>query len=127
VSWEMRTEDGNPEWPGSQDVETMDYAGYAELLGFKGILVTNDDDAGAAWDAAFAHDGITLIDAYVTRNAPPLPPHITREYAINTAKALLKGDPHELGVIKDSAEALAAEGLSRVKGALHLGRESEDR
>lgn len=127
VSWEMRTEDGNPEWPGSQDVETMDYAGYAELLGFKGIRVKTDDEAGAAWDAAFAHDGITLIDAYVTRNAPPLPPHITREYAINTAKALLKGDPHELGVIKDSAEALAAEGLSRVKGALHLGRESEDR
>lgn len=125
VSWEMRTEDGNPMWEGSQDVETMDYAGYAELLGFQGIRVKANDEAGAAWDAAFAHDGVTLIDAYVSRNAPPLPAHITAEYAVNTAKALLKGDPVELGVIKDSAQALATEGLDRVKGALHLGRDSE--
>lgn len=119
VSWEMRTEDGNPLWRGSQDVETMDYAGYAELLGFKGIKVTKDDQAAAAWDEAFAHPGVTVIDAYVSRNVPPLPPHITAEYAINTAKALLKGDPMGLNVIKDSATAMAVEGIGRVKNALH--------
>ncbi len=119
VSWEMRTEDGNPLWRGSQDVETMDYAGYAELLGFKGIKVTKDDQAAAAWDEAFAHPGVTVIDAYVSRNVPPLPPHITAEYAINTAKALLKGDPVGLNVIKDSATAMAVEGIGRVKDALH--------
>ncbi|RKR74855.1 thiamine pyrophosphate-requiring protein [Frondihabitans australicus] len=121
VSWEMRTEDGNPMWRGSQDVETVDYAGYAELLGFRGIAVKDDDAVAAALDAAFAHDGVTVIDAYVSRNVPPLPPHITREYALNTAKSLIKGDPVELDVIKDSAKAMAAEGLDRVKGALHLG------
>ena len=121
VSWEMRTEDGNPVWPGSQDVESVDYAGWAELLGFRGIRLRDNEDAGGAWDAAFAHDGVTLIDAYVSKTAPPLPAHITREYALNTAKALLKGDPSELDVIRDSAQAFAAETVSRVKGALHLG------
>ena len=124
VSWEMRTEDGNPMWRGSQDVETMDYAGYAELLGFKGIAVHSDDDVEAAVTAAFAHDGVTVIDAYVSRNVPPLPPHITREYALNTAKSLLKGDPVELDVVRDSAKALATEGVERVKDALHIGDRS---
>jgi pyruvate dehydrogenase (quinone) len=121
VSWEMRTEDGNPVWPGSQDVESVDYAGWAELLGFQGIRVTSDDEIGAAWDAAFAHQGVTLIDAYVSKNVPPLPPHITKEYAKNMARALLTGDPDEFAVIRDSARALASEGLERVKGALHVG------
>ncbi|MFZ7086835.1 thiamine pyrophosphate-requiring protein [Curtobacterium sp. RRHDQ10] len=121
VSWEMRTEDGNPMWRGSQDVETMDYAGYAELLGFRGVAVHSDDEVDAAVAAAFAHDGVTLIDAYVSRNVPPLPPHITAEYAVNTAKSLLKGDPEEVSVVVDSAKAMAAEGVERVKGALHIG------
>jgi pyruvate dehydrogenase (quinone) len=120
VSWEMRTEDANPVWRGSQDVESVDYAGWAELLGFKGIRLREDDKAGDAWDEAFAHDGVTVIDAYVSRNVPPLPPHITFKYAKDTGLALLKGDPLEKNTIIDSVEALAAEGLSRVKGALHL-------
>src|SRR6185437_13029765 len=77
VSWEMRTEDANPVWSTSQDVESVDYAGWARLLGFNGITVTDDDDIGDVWDAAFAHPGVTLIDAHTSRNVPPLPPHIT--------------------------------------------------
>ncbi|OLV16194.1 thiamine pyrophosphate-requiring protein [Deinococcus marmoris] len=126
VSWEMRTEDGNPLWDGSQDVETVDYAGYAELLGFKGIRLKKGDDVGAAWDAAFAYRGVTLIDAYVSKNVPPIPAHISLEYAMNTAKALLKGDPEEGNVIVDSAKALVTEGVSRVKGALHIGQGDKD-
>jgi pyruvate dehydrogenase (quinone) len=115
VSWEMRTEDGNPMWRGSQDVESMDYAGYAELLGFTGSAVHRDDEVEAAVERAFANPGVTLIDAHVSRNVPPLPPHITAEYAVNTAKSLLKGDPVELGVIKDSAKAMAAEAAERAR------------
>jgi pyruvate dehydrogenase (quinone) len=118
VSWEMRTEDGNPMWRGSQDVESIDYAGYATLLGFQGIAVHEDSEVEAAVERAFAHQGVTLIDAYVSRSVPPLPPHITKEYAINTAKSLLKGDPVEFDVVKDSAKAMATEVTERVKGAL---------
>lgn len=122
VSWEMRTEDANPVWSTSQDVESIDYAGWAELLGFTGIRVKHDDDVAAAWDTAFANRGVTLIDAYTSKSVPPLPPHITLEYAKNTGEALLKGDPSEVSVIKDSAKALFVEGVERVKGTLHIGQ-----
>lgn len=127
VSWEMRTEDANPVWPTSQDVESVDYAGWAELLGFTGIRVKSDDEVEAAWDAAFANRGITLIDAYTSKNVPPLPPHITLEFAKNTGEALLKGDPDRSGVIRDSAKALVSEGVERVKGKLHIGRDREEK
>ena len=121
VSWEMRTEDGNPVWRGSQDVQSVDYAGWAELLGFKGIRLRRDEDAAGAIEQALAHRGVTVIDADVTRNAPPLPPKITAEYRNNTVEAFAKGDPLEVSALVDSAEGLVSEGVERVKGALHLG------
>ncbi|GAB3799063.1 thiamine pyrophosphate-requiring protein [Humibacter antri] len=126
VSWEMRTEDANPVWATSQDVESVDYAGWAELVGFTGIRVKSDDDVAAAWDTAFANRGVTLIDAYTSKNVPPLPAHITFEFAKNTAEALLKGDPDESAVLVDSAKALVAEGIERVKGKLHIGQDHEE-
>ena len=120
VSWEMRTEDANPVWSTSQDVESVDYAGWARLLGFQGITVTSDDEVEAAWDTALAHRGVTVIDAHTGKNIPPLPPHITYEFAKNTGLALLKGDPDGIGAIKDSATSLITEGVERVKDALHL-------
>ncbi|MFD1722461.1 thiamine pyrophosphate-requiring protein [Amnibacterium endophyticum] len=121
VSWEMRTEDGNPVWEGSQDVESVDYAGFAELLGFQGIRTTEDDEVADAVERALGFNGVTVIDARVTRNAPPLPPKISAEYRNNTAKAFLKGDPLGAAAMVDSAEGLVAEGVERVKGALHVG------
>jgi pyruvate dehydrogenase (quinone) len=101
----------------------VDYAGWAELLGFTGLRIRNDDEAGAVWDQALANPGVTLVDAYVSKNVPPLPPRISREYAKNTVTSFLKGDPFELGAVRDSAQALASEGIERVKGALHLNRD----
>ena len=121
VSWEMRTEDANPVWSTSQDLQTVDYAGWAELLGFKGIRVKSDDEVGDAFDEAFSTPGVTLIDAYTSKNVPPLPPHISRTFALNTLKALLKGDPDAKEVIRDATEALLSEGVERVKGVLHRG------
>ena len=93
---------------------------------FQGIRVENGDDVASAIETALAHDGVTLIDAIVSRNIPPLPAHITKEYAKNTGLSLLKGDPFEFDAIKDSAAALAAESVERVKGALHLGRDNDE-
>jgi pyruvate dehydrogenase (quinone) len=127
VSWEMRTEDANPVWSTSQDVHSVDYAGWAELLGFTGIRVKTDSEVAGAWEAAFANHGVTLIDAYTSKNVPPLPPHITLEFAKHTTEALLKKDPDEIGVMRDSAKALVAEGIERVKGKLHLGQDPEEK
>jgi pyruvate dehydrogenase (quinone) len=68
---------------------------------------------------------VTVIDAYVTRNAPPLPAKITADYRTNTIKAFAKGDPLGAAAIIDSAEGLVAEGVERVKGALHLGDKAD--
>jgi pyruvate dehydrogenase (quinone) len=125
VSWEMRTEDGNPVWPTSQDIQSVDYAGWAELLGFSGVRVTSDDEVESAWETAFANPGITLVDAHTTKNIPPLPPHVTRELVINTAKGLLKEGPAAVGPLRDSAEAALSEGLERVKSALHKGDDAD--
>jgi pyruvate dehydrogenase (quinone) len=57
---------------------------------------------------------------------PPLPPHISFEFARNTAEALIKGDPNEKGVIVESAKALVTENVAKVKEALHLGEDEED-
>src|SRR5699024_12719617 len=43
-------------WDTAQMVESMDYAGYGELLGFKGIRVNDPEDIDAALDEAFAAD-----------------------------------------------------------------------
>jgi pyruvate dehydrogenase (quinone) len=126
VSWEMRTEDANPVWTTSQEVESVDYAGWAELLGFSGIRVKSDDEVAAAFESAFAHQGVTVIDAYTSKNVPPLPPHITKEFAKKTAEALLKGDPYGKDTIRDSAEALISEVIQRVKGTLHIGDRKDD-
>ncbi len=125
VSWEMRTEDANPRWTGSQDVQTMDYAAYAEVFGFKGIKVTRAEDVGAAWDKAFAYQGVTLLDFHTDKDVPPLPPHISAEYAKDTALALLKGDPDGWDVVKASAKALVAEGAQKAKNALHIGHDKK--
>jgi pyruvate dehydrogenase (quinone) len=126
VSWEMRTEDANPVWPVSQDVESVDYAGWAELLGFTGIRVKSDHEIEAAWDTAFANPGITLIDAYTSKNVAPLPPHITRELAVNAAKGLLREGSAGIGPVRDAAEAMVAEGVDRIKGAFHFGNNQRE-
>ena len=126
VSWEMRTQDGDPVWKTAQDVESIDYAGYAELLGFKAIRVTKDEEVSAAWDTAFAYPGVTLIDAYTSKNIPPLPPKIAFEFAKNTGMALLKGDPEAAGVARAATKAMVTEGVERVKGKLHIGQDEEE-
>ncbi len=119
VSWEMRTEDANPRWPGSQDIQSIDYAAYAQTLGFRGVSVTDPEQVGPAWDAAFAHDGLTLLDIHTDMNVPPLPAHISFEYAKNTVEALVKGEAGEWDVIKDSARSLVAEKVAEVKERFH--------
>ena len=56
----------------------------------------------AAWDAAFSSDRPVVLEAYVDPNVPILPPHITFKQAEAYAKALFKGDPEELGVIRQT-------------------------
>lgn len=73
VSWEMR-EAGDPRWDTSQLLEDVNYADYAELLGFTGIRVEDKSEVGPAWDAALRADKPVLLDVVTDPNMPPLPP-----------------------------------------------------
>jgi pyruvate dehydrogenase (quinone) len=106
VSWEQRVTEGEPKFPGSQDVPDFSYARYAELLGFKGIVVSDPDKVAESWDAAFAADRPVVLEAVVDPNVPPLPPHITLEQARNYLKAILKGDPDAMRIIKASVKEM---------------------
>jgi pyruvate dehydrogenase (quinone) len=108
VSWEMR-EVGDPRYDTSQLVEDMDYAGYARLLGLKGITVDQPEQVAGAWDAAFTADRPVLLDVHTDPNVPPLPAHISFAEAKGFLTSLVKGDPAEGAVIANSVRAMGAE------------------
>jgi pyruvate dehydrogenase (quinone) len=108
VSWEQRVTEGEPKFPDSQDVPEFSYAAYAELLGFKGIVVSEPDDVAEAWKDALASDTPVVLEAIVDPNVPPLPPHITLEQARNYLKAILKGDPDAVRIVKASVKEMLA-------------------
>jgi len=107
VSWEMRIV-GDPRWDTAQMVESMDYAGYGELLGFKGIRVNDPEDIDAALDEAFAADRPVVLNLKADPNTPPLPAHISMDQATGLAKSLITGDPATGRVISQSLRAGAA-------------------
>ncbi|MGH2498367.1 MAG: thiamine pyrophosphate-requiring protein [Ktedonobacteraceae bacterium] len=106
VTWEMRIEAGNPKLPATQDLPDFPYASYAESLGLKGIRVDKPEDVGAAWDAALSADRPVIFEAYVSGDVTTIPPHISFEEAKNYASALLKGDPNEGGIVKESIKSV---------------------
>jgi len=108
VTWEQRVMEGDPKLEASQDVPNFPYAAYAEMLGFKGILVEDPDKLGAAWDLALSCDRPALIEVYADPDVPPLPPHITLKQAKAYASALMNGDPNFIGIVKATIKQMFA-------------------
>jgi pyruvate dehydrogenase (quinone) len=108
VTWEMRVESGNPKYEASQNLPHFNYARYAESLGFCGIRVEKPEEVGPAWDRAFSADRPVIFDAVVDPNISQLPPHVTLEQAHNLFSAMIKGDPDQGGVIKDTIRSVMA-------------------
>jgi pyruvate dehydrogenase (quinone) len=103
VTWEQRIMEGDPKFEASQDIPNVPYHRFAELIGLKGIFVDRPDALGSAWDEALAADRPVLLEVKTDPEVPPLPPHITFKQAVHLAEALLKGDPREGSVIKQTA------------------------
>ncbi len=108
VTWEQRVMEGDPKLEASQDVPNFPYAAYAEMLGFKGILVEDPDKLGAAWDLALSCDRPALVEVYADPDVPPLPPHITLKQAKAYASALMNGDPNFIGIVKATIKQMFA-------------------
>ncbi|MBB1045750.1 thiamine pyrophosphate-dependent enzyme, partial [Dietzia sp. DQ11-44] len=74
VSWEQRETEAAPRFAPSQDVPAFDMAGYARLLGLRGVRVEDADQLDAALEAAFTADRPTVIEAVTDPDVPLLPP-----------------------------------------------------
>jgi pyruvate dehydrogenase (quinone) len=103
VTWEQRVMNGDPKFSASQDIPSIPYHAYAELIGLKGIYVDKDEDMGAAWDAALSAGCPVVIEVKADPNIPPLPPHITMTQAKAFAKTLFQGDPDQGGILAGTA------------------------
>ncbi len=105
VTWEQRAMAGDPRFDASQDLPEFSYAGYAELLGIKGIRVDTPDRVRPAWEEALAHPGPVLIEALTDPNMPPLPPQLRFETLRNMTRAFAKGDPAAGAILRHTIRA----------------------
>jgi pyruvate dehydrogenase (quinone) len=103
VTWEQRVMEGDPKFEASQDIPSLPYHRFAELIGLKGIYVDHPDQMATAWDDALASNRPVLIEVKADPNVPPLPPHDTLAQAKAFTETLLKGDPDEGNVVVETA------------------------
>jgi pyruvate dehydrogenase (quinone) len=102
VTWEQRVMQGDPKFEASQTLPNVPYHRFAELIGLRGLYVDHPEEVGAAWDEALASDRPVVLEVKTDPNVPPLPSHITLEQARNFGLSLIKGDPQEKGVIRET-------------------------
>jgi len=103
VTWEQRVMEGDPKFEASQDIPNVPYHRFGELIGLHGIYVDRPDALGPAWEEALASDRPVVLEVKTDPEVPPLPPHITFKQAMHFGETLVKGDPREGSVIKETA------------------------
>ncbi|MFX1737933.1 thiamine pyrophosphate-requiring protein [Paraburkholderia sp. A1RI_3L] len=108
VTWEQRVMEGDPKFDASQQVPNVPYHRFAELIGLKGIYVSEPDQIAPAWEEALASNRPVVLEVKSDPEVPPLPPHVTLEQARHFAHTLLKGDPREASVIAGTAKQVLA-------------------
>ena len=102
VTWEQRVQEGDPKFEASQDIPNVPYHRFGEMIGLHGIYVDRADALGAAWEEALGSKRPVVLEVKTDPEVPPLPPHITLKQALNFTRTLLKGDPREGGIIRDT-------------------------
>ena len=85
------------------------FAGYAELVGLRGIRVDKPEDVGPAWDRRIVFRRPVVFEVLTDPEVPTLPPHITFKEAKNFMESMVKGDPAWpsmiRGAMKDAVES----------------------
>ena len=102
VTWEQRVMEGDPKYEASQVLPKFPYAGYADLIGLRGIRVDRPEDIGPAWERALSSAVPTVLEVVTDPNVPPLPPHISAKQAKAYLSALWHGDPDAMGIVLSS-------------------------
>jgi pyruvate dehydrogenase (quinone) len=103
VTWEQRVMEGDPKYEASQEIPSVPYHRFAELIGLRGIYVDDPERMGAAWDEALKSDRPVVIEVKADPEIPPLPPHITLAQAKAFASTLMTGDPEQGNMVRDTA------------------------
>ena len=88
VTWEQRESEGDPRFDAAQDVPEFDYAGYARLLGLRGLHMEGAAVVESVWDEALAADRPVLVEAVVDPATPLKPPKLTAAQVENLAAGL---------------------------------------
>ncbi len=104
VTWEQRVMAGDPKFEVSQVLPSFDYAGYARMLGLRGLRVDTPEAVGPAWDQALQADRPTLLQMVADPNVPPLPPHVSAQQVKAYLRALLHRDPQAVETIVATAK-----------------------
>src|SRR5690554_173071 len=102
VTWEQRMLAGEPKFEASQDIPDVDYAAFSELAGLKGIRVDQQDQIKPALLQALSSDRPILLDVVTDPNVPIVPPHVDMAQFAKFSKAMLKGDPEQMGIVRQT-------------------------
>lgn len=106
VIWEQRMLSGEPNFDASQDIPDVPYVSFAGLLGLKGIRIEKPEQIGSALEAAVTATMPVVLDVLTDPNVPIMPPHIDMKQLSKFSKALLKGDPEQRGIIRQTIREL---------------------
>jgi len=74
VSWEQRETEAEPRFAASQEVPRFDFAGYAELLGLRGMRIDDVSQIEDVMSRAFSSDRPVVVEALTDPDMPLLPP-----------------------------------------------------
>jgi pyruvate dehydrogenase (quinone) len=115
VSWETRGTLGARPDPANASLPDVPYAQWATLLGLEGGRIEKPKQMDRILDQAFAARRPFVIDAVVDPNVPLIPPHLTRDQVLKTAKAEFSGDPAFFSIVEETARESV---LATVRGRL---------
>jgi pyruvate dehydrogenase (quinone) len=104
VTWEQRVLEGDPKFAATQRIPDVPYHRFAEMIGLRGIFVDNPDRLASAWEEALSADRPVVLEVKTDPEVPPLPPHITLAQAKAFTSMLVKGDPNEGHLLRNTAK-----------------------
>ncbi|WP_304045366.1 thiamine pyrophosphate-requiring protein [Jatrophihabitans endophyticus] len=113
VSWETRGNLGAVPDPNSSGLPDVPYAEWAKLLGLDGRRLDKPKHLDDVLDRAFAARTPFVIDAVVDPAIPLVPPHLTADQLMKTAKAEFRGDPAFFDIVEEGARETVGAVLRR--------------
>ncbi|WP_238164680.1 hypothetical protein [Kribbella pittospori] len=87
------------------------YAGYAKLLGLRGVTAEKPEDVVPAWEEALASDRPCVVEFRTDPAVPPIPPHASWDQIEKALESIIRGDSDRVGMIKEGFKSKVQEVL----------------